>query len=303
MMARTRRNAQRPASRRTPASQTRAGRTRAAIAAAVVAGGGTIAVAAMAAGGHGAGPAAAPAAYATRSPAEGTVLATALADWNSARPGTYSQLAQLTSVRGYSQTSHRGRTLDIQRGIVVLATSRFLVLQSAGGTLHLWLLSPGTRFQNVSGTAAGTAALTASTSATRQAMQTGNMIPAATLLAGSPTTAAGLLTPTATARTVSVHVANTDLTVTVTVTRSTATVSQTATTPANAAPAPIASTYTLNAWQAANSVARGDLAVVVGTRSHGTLHAQLVLFSPLSTSAIGGTGTTLAHPSAVPTHW
>ena len=237
MMARTRRNAQRPASRRTPASQTRAGRTRAAIAAAVVAGGGTIAVAAMAAGGHGAGPAAAPAAYATRSPAEGTVLATALADWNSARPGTYSQLAQLTSVRGYSQTSHRGRTLDIQRGIVVLATSRFLVLQSAGGTLHLWLLSPGTRFQNVSGTAAGTAALTASTSATRQAMQTGNMIPAATLLAGSPTTAAGLLTPTATARTVSVHVANTDLTVTVTVTRSTATVSQTATTPANAAPA------------------------------------------------------------------
>ena len=59
----------------------------------------------------------------------------------------------------------------------------------------------------------------------------------------------------------------------------------------------------MNAWQATNSVARGDLAVVVGTRSHGTLHAQLVLFSPLSTSAIGGTGTTLAHPSAVPTHW
>ena len=50
----------------------------------------------------------------------------------------------------------------------------------------------------------------------------------------------------------------------------------------------MASTYTLNAWQATNSVARGDLAVVVGTRSHGTLHAQLVLFSPLSTSAIGG---------------
>ena len=295
MMARTRRNAQRSASRRTPA-----GRTRAAIAAAVVAGGGTIAVAAMAAGGHAAGPAAAPAAYATRSANEGTVLATALADWNSARPGAYAQLAGLTSARGYSQASHRSQTLDIQRGIVVLATSRFLILQSAGGALHLWLLSPGTRFQNVSGNAAGTAALTASTSATQQAMRTGNMIPATTLLAGSPTTAAGLLTPTATARTVSVQVASTDLTVTVTVTRSTATVSQTATTPANARPAPMASSYTLNAWQAANSVARGDLAVVVGTRSHGTLHAQLILFSPLSASA---TGTRLAHPSAVPTHW
>ncbi len=184
MMARTRRNAQRSARRRTPACQTRARRTRAAIAAAVVAGGGTIAVAAMAAGGHGAGPAAAPAAYATRSATEGTVLATALADWNSARPGTYSLLAQLTSARGYSQAAHRGQTLDIQRGIVVLATSRFLILQSAGGALHLWLLSPGTRFQNVSATAAGTAALTASTSATQQAMQTGNMIPATTLLAG-----------------------------------------------------------------------------------------------------------------------
>ncbi len=63
----------------------------------------------------------------------------------------------------------------------------------------------------------------------------------------------------------------------------------------------MASTYTLNAWQAANSVARGDLAVVVGTRSHGTLHAQLILFSPLSASATGDTR--LAHPSAVPTHW
>ena len=118
------------------------------------------------------------------------MLATALADWNSSKPGTYSQLARMTSVRGFSQTSHRGRTLDVQRGIVVLATRRFLILQSAGGSLHLWLLSPGTKFQNVSGAAAGTAALTANTSATQQAMQTGNMIPATTLLAGSPTTAA-----------------------------------------------------------------------------------------------------------------
>ena len=65
----------------------------------------------------------------------------------------------------------------------------------------------------------------------------------------------------------------------------------------------------MNAWQTANSLARGDLAVIAGTRSHGMLHAQLVLFSPLSTSTVGGrTGTTVgthpaAAPRATPTHW
>jgi hypothetical protein len=135
------------------------------------------------------------------------------------------------------------------------------------------------------------------------------MIPATMLLAGSPVTAATMLTPSPMAQTVTVQVANTDLTVTVTVTRSTATVNQTATMPANAMPAPMASTFTMNAWLAANSLARGDLAVIVGTRSHWTLHAQLVLFTPLSTSAVGGTtGTTLgrhqaATPTATPAHW
>ena len=236
------------------------------------------------------------------------MLSTALADWNSSRQGSYAQLAQMTSARGFSQSSHRGKTLDIQRGIVVLATNQFVILQSANGSLHLWLVSGGTKFQNVSGTTAGTAALTASTSATQQAMQSGNMIPATTLLAGSPTTAAAMLTPTAVPQTVTVQVAGTDLTVTVTVTRSTAAVTQTATTPANAQPAPMTSTFAMNAWQPANSLARGDLAVIVGTRSHQTLHAALVLFSPLTTSVVGGTtggglAKLAAKPSPAPTHW
>ncbi len=136
-------------------------------------------------------------------------------------------------------------------------------------------------------------------------MQSGNMIPATTLLAGSPTTAAAMLTPSTATQTVTVQVAGTDLTVTVTVTRSTATVAQTATTPANAMPAPMMTSFTMNAWQAAHSLARGDLAVIAGTRSHHTLHAQLVLFSPLSTSTAGGkTGSALtATPLASPTHW
>jgi hypothetical protein len=278
------------------------------LATAAVLGGGVVAGVALAAGSS-AGIAAAPAAHTARYSSEGAMLATALSDWNSSRQGTYSQLAQMTSMRGFSQTSHHGKTLDVQRGIVVLATHRFIILQSANGSLHLWLVSGATKFKNVSSTTAGTAALTASTSATQQAMQSGNIIPATTLLAGSPTTAAAMLTPTAATQTVTVQVANTDLTVTVTVTRNTATVNQSATTPANAMPAPAASTYRMNAWQATSSLARGDLAVIVGTRSHWTLHAQLVLFSPLSTSMVGGTtgttvgGTPAPTPSATPTHW
>jgi hypothetical protein len=289
-------------------------KTRAGIATAALVGGGAIAALAVAATGSG-GIAAAPAAHSTRFGNEGTMLATAMADWSSSQQGgAYSQLAQMTSMRGFSQTAHRGKTLDVQRGIVVLATNQFIILQSATGApkLHLWLLSGATKFQNVSSTTAGTAALTANTSATQQAMVSGNMIPATTLLAGSTTTAAAMLTPSPAAQTVTVQVANTDLTVTVTVTRSTAAVSQTATMPANAMPAPMASSYTMNAWQATNSsLARGDLAVIVGSRSHGTLHAQLVLFSPLSTSTVGGTtGTTTGghHAAATPNatavmHW
>ena len=262
------------------------------IATAAVLGGGGIAVAALASS-HSTAIAAAPAAHTSWYGNEGTMLSTALGDWGSSQQGTYSQLSQMTTMRGFSQASHRGRTLDIQRGIVVLATNQFIILQSNNGSLHLWLVSGATKFQNVSNSTSGTAALTANTSATQQAMQSGNMVPATTLLAGSPNTAAAMLTPSPATQTVTVQVANTDLTVTVTVTRSTATVSQTATTPVNAMPAPMASTWTMNAWQPANSLARGDLAVIVGTRSHWTLHAQLVLFSQLSTSAIGGkAGTT-----------
>jgi hypothetical protein len=295
--------------RRYGRSRTAVLRTRAGIATAVVLSSGAIAAVAVAASSHSAGIAAAPAAHSTTFGSEGTMLSTALTEWNSSQQGTYSQLAHMTSVRGFSQASHHGKVLAIQRGIVVLATNQFIILQSANGSLHLWLTSAGTTFQNVSSTTAGTAALTANTSATQQAMQSGNMIPATTLLAGSPTTAATMLTPAPTMQTVTVQVANTDLTVTVTVTRTTATVNQTATMPANALPAPMASTFTMNAWLAANSLARGDLAVIVGTRSHWTLHAQLVLFMPLSTSTVGGTtGTTLGRRSAstsntTPAHW
>jgi len=281
-------------------------KTRIGIAAAVLAGGGSMAAVALAAANHGSVTAAKPAAYAAHFGNEGTTLNSVLNEWGQFPQAAYSALASLTQARQFNQAAHAGQTLDVQRGIVVLATKKFIILQSAHGSLHLWLLSAGTQFRNVSDTTAGTAALTASPAATQQAMSSGNMIPATTLLAGSPTVAAALLTPTPTAQTVSVQVANTDLTVTVTVTRSMATIDQTATTPLNAMPAHSPVTFIQNAWQATHSLARGDLALVAGSRSHWTLHAELVLFTPLSTAAVGGRAATaraVSTPTAAPTSW
>ena len=282
-------------------------KTRVGIATAALAGG-AVAIAAVLAGGHGAGTAAASAAYSSRAGNEGSILSSAMTSWNGSRQSSYAQLSQLTQARQFSQAKHKGKMLAIQRGIVVLATKKFLILQSSNGSLHLWLLSGRTIFQNVSTSMAGTQALTASTSAARQAMGSGNMTPATSLLAGSPTTAAAMLTPTPAAQTVTVQVAGTNLTVTVTVTRSMATVSQTATMPQAALPTWNPVTFTQNAWQATHALARGDLALVAGIRSHWTLHAQLVLFTPLSTATTGkaatGTGATpVVMPTAVATHW
>jgi hypothetical protein len=283
MMARDRRVAR----GRQAVLKTRAGLVTAVLACGAIAAG-AIAIAAATASGHSAAMAVSPAAFSDRSSSEGSVLHSALGNWNSARQTAYSDLASLTQVHGYSQTKRQSQMLDIQRGIVVLATSNYLILQSANGSLHLWLLSGTTQVQDVSGTTSGTQALTGSASVTQQDMSSGNMVPATSLLAGSPEMAAAMLTPTAAPVTESVQVANTDLTVTVTVTRGTASVSQTATTPATGMPTPAQITFTQSAWQATDSIARGDLAVVVGTRSSWTLHAQLVLFTPLSTETVGG---------------
>jgi len=283
-------------------------KTRVGIATAILVGGAVAAGAALAAN-HGAAATATSAAFSSHASTEGTVLSSAMTNWNGSRQSSFAQLARLTQVRQFSQVRHNGRTLAVQRGIVVLATKKFLILRSSNGSLHLWLLSGKTTFQNVSTSMAGTQALTASTSAAQQAMGSGNLIPATSLLAGSPTTAAAMLTPTPAAQTVTVQVANTTLTVTVTVTRNMATVHQTATMPQAAMPARSPVTFTQNAWRATHALARGDLALVVGTRSHWTLHARLVLFAPLSTAAVGGkaaagTGATpVVMPTAVATHW
>jgi hypothetical protein len=278
-------------------------KTRVGIATALLVGG-AVTAGAVIASNHGVAATATSAAYSTGFGNEGTTLSSAMSNWNSSRQSSYAALAGLTQARQYSQTSHQGKVLAVQRGIVVLATRNFLILQSANGSMHLWLLSGKTQFQNVSATQAGMNAMTASASAAQQAMASGNMEPATSLLAGSSTTAAAMLTPTPVAQTVTVQVANTNLTVTVTVTRSTATVSQTATTPLNSMPTWSPITFTQSAWMARNRVARGDLALVAGTRSHWTLKAQIVLFAPLTTADVGGRAATpMTQPTAVATHW
>src|SRR5581483_2071494 len=234
-------------------------KTRVGIATALLAGG-AVAAGAVLASSHGVAPTATSAAYSSSYNGNlGSTLSSAMGNWNWSQQSSYTQLAQLTQVRQFGQAMHQHKMLAVQRGIVVLATRKFLIVQSANGSLHLWLLSGNTQFQNVSATTAGMKALTASTSAAQQAMVSGNMMPATTLLAGNPTTAAAMLTPTPAAQTVTVQVGNTNLTVTVTVTRSMATVSQTATTPLNAMPSWSPVTFTQSAWMAHNKVARGDL--------------------------------------------
>jgi len=283
-------------------------KTRVGIATALLAGG-AVAAGAVLASSHGAATTATSAAFSSSYNGNvGSTLSSAMGNWNWSQQSSYTQLAQLTQVRQFGQSMHKHKMLAVQRGIVVLATQKFLIVQSANGSLHLWLLSGNTQFQNVSATTAGMQALTASTSAAQQAMTSGNMMPATTLLAGSPITAASMLTPTPAAQTVTVQVANTALTVTVTVTRTMATVSQTATTPLNGMPSWSPVTFTQNAWMTRNRVARGDLVLVVGTRSHWTLKAQLVLFAPLTTADVGGRTPAPAtqpvvQPTAVATHW
>src|SRR6201989_1887907 len=129
-------------------------KTRVGIATAILVGGAVAAGAALAAN-HGATATATSAAFSSHAGTEGTVLSSAMTNWNGSRQSSFAQLARLTQVRQFSQVRHNGRTLAVQRGIVVLATKKFLILRSSNGSLHLWLLSGKTKFQNVSHTMAG----------------------------------------------------------------------------------------------------------------------------------------------------
>jgi hypothetical protein len=282
---------------------------RLAIAAAVLAGGGAIAVTTVAASGHGAttSNSAQSAGYSlnfSRHVSMGTALNSALSSLQTNQGKALLTLAQqLTSLKSFSQTTVHHTTFAAQRGVVELANKHFLLVKSADGTQHLWWLA-GTRVVNATSSTTAMMALTGSKTATTAAMTTGNMTPAATTVAGSATAASTMAAPAAKPTTITVNTGTT--TITITITSTSATVSTPATTPATTA----STTSTMSAAGAAatgpmvtsqqsaftmnKGVQRGDLVLLAGLKEHGFLIAKLVLFAPPTT------GTTVT-PTVTPT--
>ena len=309
------------------------------IATAVLVGGSAVGVAAVAAASHN-GPA-----TTTTAKSEGfalnfhhriseqVALASALNTWGASHQQSFTTLAQMQSMRTFTQVWHHRTQFAAQRGIVVLATRHFLLVKSANGALHLWWLNGATKFANVGNTAMGMTAMTGSTTVAQAAMVANNMQPAAVTMAGSTAVVNQMAAPVAKPTTVTVSTGN--VTITITITSTTATVTQPVTTPTVVAtptatptvtptvaatptatatvsatptakptvtptatptlvPVPTPTmTATQSTFTATRGIQRGDLVFVAGVRVHGFLIAKLVLF------AVPPTG--MPTPTATPT--
>jgi hypothetical protein len=259
-------------------------KTRLGIATAVIVGGGAIGVAAVATTQHST-PTATKAGYSYSGSSwnGGSTLSSALSSWswNQTRSMTLLQQLQLTTM---AQSWHNRTLFAAQRGILVLATSKFIIVKSNNGSLHLWALSGNTVFKNASTSMSSAGALTGS-STLASSIMANNMIPATSSLAGF-TAAQQLVTPAPAATTVVVAVANTNVRVTVVVVNTTATVQTTNSFLTSAM------LFRQSAFFATHTLTRGDLVLVVGTRSSYVLRAHLVLFAPLTTSDLTGTSST-----------
>jgi hypothetical protein len=271
-------------------------KARLAVAAAVLVGGGAASVVAVAAS-HGGGAATTTAESAgfTRSfhhtVSEQTALTEVLENPGMSSSRSMTALADMTQMRTFSQMVHRHTTFAVQRGIVLLATKKFVVVRSANGGIHLWWLSGATRVKNVGSSASGMAAMTGSYTATNMAMSTGDMVPSENVVAGSTGVVSQMTTPVAKPTTITIATGN--QVITITVASSTATVTQPMTQPMTMTMTAGTTRTRQSAWSATHGVRRGDLVLVAGTRMHGKLKAELVLFAaPL---------TNMPMPSASPT--
>jgi hypothetical protein len=204
-------------------------------------------------------------------------------------------VAALTQFRSFVQvTLHHHATLDAQRGIVVLATKKFLVVRSFNGSLHLWWLSGATGIKDVDSSTTGWTAVTGSHSAATAAMTAGNMTPASTIVAGSTSVVSQLTTPVAKPTTITINSGG--VVITITVANTTATVTQPVTTTTQTTQNTWASQ---SAWSATRGVQRGDLVVVAGTSKKGQLNAGFVLFAPVK-SAPSASQTAPVSPTPTP---
>jgi hypothetical protein len=270
-------------------------RARLAIAAAVIVGGGAAGVVAVNASHD--GPTTAQSAGFTTSHTHGlsqlTALTEAMNGWSSSPSTSLTALSKMAPMRTFSQFSQHKTTFAVQRGVVVLATKKFIVVKSANHALHLWWLSGATHFKNVGATMTGMAAMIGSDPAATAAMTTGTMVPAATVMAGSTGAVSQLTTTTAKPTTITIDTGG--QTITITVASSTATVTQ---------PMTMTSTSmtqgTQPVFRSTMGVHRGDLILIAGTREHGELMAKIVLFAAPGSFSPAPTATPTATPSTGP---
>ena len=205
------------------------------VAAAVLAGGGAVGVAAVAASHSPSSTTTAQSAGFTLSfhpnVSQGYALSSALSTWSRHQGTAMTTLARMTPMRTFTQVWHHRTQFAAQRGVVVLATKKFLLVRSANGGLHLWWTSGRTVFKNVTGSATGMVAMTGNNLAAFHAMATNNLHPAATVMAGSTAMVNQMTAPVAKPTTVTVNTGNQIITITITST--TATVTQPAVPTAN----------------------------------------------------------------------
>jgi hypothetical protein len=258
------------------------------IATAVLVGGSAVGVAAVAAASHGSATHNAQSAGFTlnfhHAISEQVALSSALSTWGSSQQNSLNTLTRMQSMPTFTQTWRHRTEFAAQRGVVVLATKKFLLVKSKNGALHLWWITGGTKFANVSNSQTGWAAMTGSTAAATAAMVQNNLTPATTTLAGTTTAVSQLAAPVARPTTVTVNTGTVVVTVTISTTTATVTAPITTTTTSTVVPMTTTPFKTRQwNWTATKGVQRGDLVFVAGERVHGFLIAKLVLFAPPTT--------------------
>ena len=201
-------------------------RARLAIAAAVIVGGGAVSAVAVTAS-HSGATTAQSAAYTTgyrHTLSESKALTEGFGEVAASPASSLVTLAEMDPLLTFAQVRWHGVTLAAQRGVVVVATKKFIVVRSANGALHLWWISKGTYFKDVGATASGMAAMTGSNTAAGTAMATGDMMPAATVMAGSISAVTQMATTPARPATITIDSGGE--VITITIASSTATVTQ-----------------------------------------------------------------------------
>ena len=281
------RNQRHPAGRRGSKLKARIG-----IATAVVVGGSAIGAVAMATTSHPSATKAESAGYSSSYSNwsnQGNVLNAGLSDYSWSQSRAMTMFSHLSNSNHLTQMWHHHSMLAFERGRVVLATKKFVLVRSASGRLNVWWLSHGTKVINVASSMTGTTAMTGSRRAAAAAMA-GQMTPATAMMTGSSMAAQQMLAPTA--PTATVKIVGTGITISVTVTNNMAMVWQ--------------NMQNSGMWwrqpatMAVAGLQRGELVFIAGTRADWALHAKVILIEKAATTTPTVTPSMTMTPTATP---